>query len=172
MNRIIGNMFIKVVKEVSLLSYIKEHFNIWETDFQDINYIYIYMYIYVYIWRPLRTPACLTRQVRRVHQKIIQFNYLILGWRTAAVKNAYFFGMPYISSKLRTVTTMSVSVIAKIFQTFQKCQSHLAPVLRSSVCRGLELCLDGCVCVALGTVGASKWVYPYFKASCYIAIRC
>jgi hypothetical protein len=47
MNRIIGNMFIKVVKEVSLLSYIKEHFNIWETDFQDINYIYICICIYM-----------------------------------------------------------------------------------------------------------------------------
>jgi hypothetical protein len=33
-------MFINVVKEVSLQSYIKEHFNFWETDFPDMNYIY------------------------------------------------------------------------------------------------------------------------------------
>jgi len=39
-------MFIKVVKEVSLQSYIKEHFSFWETDFRDINYIYTHKYIY------------------------------------------------------------------------------------------------------------------------------
>jgi len=64
-------MFIKVVEEVSLHSNIKEHFNFWETDFRDINFIYI--------WRPSRTPTCLMRQPRRVHQQTIQFNDLLLG---------------------------------------------------------------------------------------------
>ena len=52
-------MFIKVVKEVSLLSYIKEHFNIWETDFQDINYIYIYIYVYICIYMTSVTNSSL-----------------------------------------------------------------------------------------------------------------
>lgn len=29
-----------------------------------------------------------------------------------------------------------------------------------------------CVCVALGIVEAMKCVYPHFKASCYMPIRC
>ena len=46
-------MFIKVVKEVSLLSYIKEHFNFWETDFRDKKFIYIYIYDEHYELQPI-----------------------------------------------------------------------------------------------------------------------
>jgi hypothetical protein len=161
----------KCCEKVSLQSHIKEHFQFLGDRFSGCK-------LCIHIWRPSRTPSCVMRQARKLHQQIIQFNYLLLGWRTAAVKNAYFFGMPYKSSKLCTVT-MSVSVIyfrhLKVPVTFGAWFYGAQCVMGWNFAR-----MDGwfkstflfCVCFALGIAEVLGWPYPQFKESWYMSIRC